>query len=442
MESIELLNTDITTYTIDELFSLLDINVDENSTTESVKKLIEDRTNLYIKTFTESGRVNLVHFFESIKKQLSGNNEKLTIAEEELLKYENKFDPFNKESKKTGDDMFNSNNGSGNPIHRKTVSKLLNVDSKFRSSYLNTTSSDFILDLPYPINNVIEIKFCDLELPITYYPFTAANQNNYFWFATYTQSQITTNTPYLYYFSIPDGNYSSDNLIKYMNDTFRTINTLDISSSTVPLKIFHDLSFNALNIANGTGKLTFTIDTGLNASNINKIVKVEFNFNCPALTVGDTLSRRVTSENEKNVYYVPTNIPIFQRMSWMLGFRDRFYTFTSSLITESVLNITGPRYLYIILEDFNKSSNINFLSSSKYGLLPDNILARVSLISSAFNVLKQTDFSVYAEPRYYYGPVNISKLRIRIVDEFARTLDLNSDDFSFTLRMTTIYSAT
>ena len=129
-------------------------------------------------------------------------------------------------------------------------------------------------------------------------------------------------------------------------------------------------------------------------------------------------------------------------MGWMLGFRDKNYSFTTSLITESVLNITGPRYLYIILEDFNKSSNVNFLSSSKYGLLPDNILARVSLISSAFNVLKQNDFSVYAEPRYYYGPVNISKLRIRIVDEFSRTLDLNSDDFSFTLRMTTIYSAT
>ena len=175
------INTDISTYTIDELFSLLDIKVDEKSTTENVKKLIEERANLYIKTFTESGRVNLVNFFESIKKELIGNNVKLTIAEEELLHYENKYNPNNKDGKKTGDDMFNSNNGSGNPIHRKTVSKLLNVDSKFRSNYLNTTSSDFILDLPYPINNVIEIKFSDLELPISYYPFTTANQNNYFW---------------------------------------------------------------------------------------------------------------------------------------------------------------------------------------------------------------------------------------------------------------------
>lgn len=435
------INTDISTYTIDELFSLLDIKVDENSTTENIKKLIEERANLYIETFTESGRVNLVNFFESIKKELIGNNVKLTIAEEELLHYENKYNPNNKDGKKTGNDMFNSNNGSGNPIHRKTVSKLLNVDSKFRSNYLNTTSSDFILDLPYPINNVIEIKFSDLELPISYYPFTTANQNNYFWFATYTQTQLVSNTPYIYYFFMPDGNYSFDNLIKYINTSFATISTMDISSVRIPIKVTHDLSFNSLNIVNGTGKLTFAIDASLNELNINPIVKAELNFNSPALA-NITYSTKVTEEFNKNIYYSPTNIPIFQRMGWMLGFRDKNYSFTTSLITESVLNITGPRYLYIILEDFNKSSNVNFLSSSKYGLLPDNILARVSLISSAFNVLKQNDFSVYAEPRYYYGPVNISKLRIRIVDEFSRTLDLNSDDFSFTLRMTTIYSAT
>ena len=162
MESLESINTDITTYTIDDLFSLLDINVDKNSTPESVKKLIEEKSNFYIKMFTESGRVKLVNFFESIKKELIGNNVKLTIAEEELLNYENKFEPFKGTKGSTGNDMFNSNNGSGNPIHRKTVSKLLNIDSKFRANYLNTTSSDFILDLPYPINNVIEIKFSDL----------------------------------------------------------------------------------------------------------------------------------------------------------------------------------------------------------------------------------------------------------------------------------------
>ena len=441
MESI---NTDITTYTLDELFSLLDIKVNEKSTTENVKKLIEDRTNLYIKTFTESGRVNLAHFFENIKKQLTGNNVKLTIAEEELLKYENKYDPFNKGVKKTnGDDMFNSNNGSGNPIHRKTVSKLLNIDSKFRSNYLNTSSSDFILDLPYPINNVIEIKFSDLELPLSYYPFTSTKQNNYFWFATYTQSQVTSNSPNIYYYSIPDGNYSFDNLIKYINNGIRSINTMDISSAHIPIKIVHDISFNNLNLINGTGKLNFTIDPGLNDLNINKIVKVELNFNSPSLTtINGFTSGRVEDDFNKNMYYVPTNIPLIQRMGWMLGFRDKFYSFTSSLISESVLNITGPRYLYIILEDFNKSSNINFLSSSKYGLLPDNILARVSLKGTAFNILSQNDFSVYAEPRYYYGPVNISKLHIKIVDEYSRILDLNNDDFSFTLRMTTVYSAT
>jgi hypothetical protein len=100
------------------------------------------------------------------------------------------------------------------------------------------------------------------------------------------------------------------------------------------------------------------------------------------------------------------------------------------------------QYLFLIVDDFNKSNNVNFISTSRYGLLPDNIIARISLKGAAFSIQSQNDFSIYAEPRYYFGPVNINKLQVRVVDEFARPLDLNQCDFSFTLRMTTVYSAT
>jgi hypothetical protein len=69
-------------------------------------------------------------------------------------------------------------------------------------------------------------------------------------------------------------------------------------------------------------------------------------------------------------------------------------------------------------------------------------MARVSVKGPAFSILAQNDYGVYAEPRYYFGPVNITKLQIKLVDEFSRLVDLNYSDFSFTLRMTTIYSAT
>jgi hypothetical protein len=67
---------------------------------------------------------------------------------------------------------------------------------------------------------------------------------------------------------------------------------------------------------------------------------------------------------------------------------------------------------------------------------------RPSLKGSPFNIQTQNDFSVYSEPRYYFGPVNISKLDIKILDEYGRIVSINNNDFSFTLRLTVIYSAT
>jgi hypothetical protein len=73
--------------------------------------------------------------------------------------------------------------------------------------------------------------------------------------------------------------------------------------------------------------------------------------------------------------------------------------------------------------------------------LPGNTIARISLKGAAFNVQAQNDFSVYTEPRLYFGPVNIAVLNIKIIDEYQRIVDLNGSNISFTLRLTSIYTS-
>jgi hypothetical protein len=442
------INTDITTYTIDELFSLLDITVDDNSTTENVKKIIENKADAYIKTFTDLGRDKLVIFFKNVKDELLGKK----------IEESNKLEPLESlASKSTKDDMFNSNNGAGNQIHRKTVTKILNIDSRFRPNYENTTSTNFILDLPYTISNVIEIKLCDLELPTTYYPFSTENQNNYFWFATYTSEQLISNTPNIYYYVIPDGNYYFDNLVTDMNEGLKLINTSDTGTDILfyplPISVSFDLNFNNIGgVGNGTGKLSFgimpTSFVDLSLNSVQQIVQVDLNFNAPQL-LGVTAPMRVINSIDISKYNLTSNIPLVQRCGWMLGFRNGYYTSFDTkespqlyYTAESILHIIGPSYLYLIFDDFNKSNNINFLTTSKKGMLSDNIIARISLKSPAFGIQSQNDFSVYSESRYYYGPVNIRKLHIKLIDEFGRLLNLNNNDFSCTFKLTTIYSVT
>ena len=42
--------------------------------------------------------------------------------------------------------------------------------------------------------------------------------------------------------------------------------------------------------------------------------------------------------------------------------------------------------------------------------------------------------------RCYFGPVDIMKLRIKLLDEFGRTIDLNKSDYSFTLKIEQLYN--
>ena len=396
------MNTDITSYSKDELFRLLNIQITKESSIETIKEQIAQRSDEYIESFRKKKNLDMSEFFEKVKKKLLG------IPDPEK-------EPEKKEKKE------------------RTVNKLLNIDSRFRQNYDRTSSTSFLIDLPYPINNVIEMKMCDLELPSTYYAIRSSLQNNYFWFATYTENQLLTQEPEIYYVSIEDGNYSPDTLIAKLNERIGQLDSTDVNFTPIPVKLYFDLDFNnSSGTGDGSGKVTIGLD------GITSIRRVDFNFH--ALPVPNKIADHIRDIETQRFYYSDSNIPLEQQFGWMLGFRKPMYELGTSYVSESILNILGPQYLFLVVEDFNKSNNINFIGTSRYGLLPDSIMARISLKVPAFSIQSQNDFSVYSEARTYFGPVNINKLQVRLYDEYSRLLDLNASDFSFTLRLTTIYS--
>jgi hypothetical protein len=427
------LNTDIGSYHIDELFSLLDIQVEQSMTTSVLKNQIEAKCEEYIKHFEELKKPDLVTFFTNVKHQLLGyeNDSTISTIQKTLLSYENEYIPFmnTKQVKPVQlNGMFEKNADTGNPIYRKTVSKLLNIDSRFRENYALGTSSDFTIDLPYPIHNVIEMTLCDLELPCSHYPLNQEHENNYLWI----KGTDTTHNSYYFFLYVPEGNYYYQKALDYLNNEL-----LDSIVFSMFNFVFDLESNNTANIGNGTGKVSFK----KKANTQHNFETIELNFNAPPIT-NQFASKVASSALDISFYDKKSNIPLEQRFGWMLGYRNPMYTSLLAYTSESILNILGPQYVFLIVDDYNKSNNVNFISASRYGMLPDNIIARISLKGSTFTIQSQNDFSVYAEPRFYYGPVNISKLTIRLVDEHNRTLLMNDSDFSFTLRMTTVYSKT
>jgi len=47
--------------------------------------------------------------------------------------------------------------------------------------------------------------------------------------------------------------------------------------------------------------------------------------------------------------------------------------------------------------------------------------------------------SLVTTARQYFGPVDIQKLGVQLLDEYGRVIDLNNMDFSFCLTLQSIY---
>ena len=78
----------------------------------------------------------------------------------------------------------------------------------------------------------------------------------------------------------------------------------------------------------------------------------------------------------------------------------------------------------------NKFPNENLiLNDNYYHALLNSIIGQQISVSAA-NAIKK---------RFYFGPVDISRLQLQILDEFGRVLDLNNMDYSMALNLVCLY---
>ena len=124
---------------------------------------------------------------------------------------------------------------------------------------------------------------------------------------------------------------------------------------------------------------------------------------------------------------------------WIIGFRNGVYTNNLNYVSEGVVDVTGPKYMFLAIDDYKNNVNNNFYSAFNSSILNKNILARISLQANTFNVLEQNNLNLVTTPREYFGPVDIQILNVQLLDEYGRIVDLNNMDFSFCLTLTTVY---
>lgn len=295
-----------------------------------------------------------------------------------------------------------------NPLRKRTIRKNLNIDTRFRDNYYANSSTNFNLSLPTNFNDVIQMQLASIELPTSFYAISKQYGNNYF-SITIHFSDDTSQSKVI---EIPEGNYTQQTIMDVINT--------QLTNASLP---FSYVSF----IVNLTGTNTGSSQTlvGLN-STYNpppspSITSFELNFQTDRNGLDDR------------------NTPLPLKLGWVLGFRNGLYTENLNYVSEGIVDTSGPKYLFLVVDDYNTSVNNGFFSAFNSSILNKNILARISLQAGPFETLNQNNLNIITTPREYFGPININNLTIQLLDEYGRIVDLNNMDYSFCLTLVTVY---
>jgi hypothetical protein len=293
-----------------------------------------------------------------------------------------------------------------NPLKKRSLRQYLNIDTRFRDNYYNSLSTNFQFDLPIKFSSVATMQLTAFEIPKTYYYISNKLGNNFF------TIRIEEDNSYQVIF-VPDGNYTPATMVDYLN---HYVSGVDGPLSTTAK--YNDLVFTLnTNVTSGTGQLVVGIADGATLFDFT----LDFDTN---RTGGDDNS---------------TPLPL--KLGWILGFRSGRYSGSPNYVSEAPVDLNGIKYMYLVVDDYNNNVNNSFYSAFNSSILNKNILARISLQTGTgfLDVNSQNNLLLTTTARQYFGPVDIQKLKIQLLDEYGRVIDLNNMDYSFCLSLQSIY---
>lgn len=161
-----------------------------------------------------------------------------------------------------------------------------------------------------------------------------------------------------------------------------------------------------------------------------------------------TLAYNQTTINPKSI--------LFKTAGWMMGFRNPFYEVTNTYYFDfytgtSVTKIYGNlqsegiygsgvnTYIYLCIDDFNNNYKRNVISNNETFLLSNNILAKIPVTASSNALIIYNENDKINKTREYFGPIDISRIKIKVIDKYGSVIDLNGNNFTFTLELMQLY---
>lgn len=302
------------------------------------------------------------------------------------------------------DKIFNNFNnpivpGTINSIKRITKYVNLHINSAFRNNYYKSQSTNFSYNLPNSYHNVVSLKLNSIELKHTW---LLINERNNFFYIEINNEKFKIEL---------------DILQANINLSAEIINQLEIFKQEHNI----DISFT---LSNAESVLTNNIFANLFISSfniINSLVPINIIF---------------FEESDNNNF--------LNTLGWILGFRTSKYTNLSInkiLNSETFFNINPLDTIYLSINDFQYNYNETNIICFDKTTLDDHILSKLSIDEFSTSIyINSSDYEKNSlSKRTYNGPINLSKIEVKLYDKFGNILDNKNYDFTFSLQLEILY---
>lgn len=386
---------------------------DKNKLEQYVAKIkkIEHFENYNVQTLIEKLEPTLIN-----KKKQSSSNPDVPPNPRDVLdnplneKYHNvhTVHPVNINGKNMTNQVVNTQvNAVGpgflNSIKRVTQLQNLNLNSCFRTNYYQSSPCDFLYPIPSEIKNVVSMKLASIEIPNAWYLFSQLQKNNHFTIVIIKKEpQDSKDSKTAFLITIPDGNYDSDTLTHYLNTTY----FYESATET-------DLKYIKFSIDPHNFKTKFEI--------VETFELIELRFSL--------------------LFLEDINQNMMNTMGWMIGFRmPKYYDIQKQICSEGLFDAGGDRYIYVSINDYQyNNNNLNIIGFDK-SMLNEDVIAKIPMVNGKLSLIIDSGNDL-VKKRTYNGPVNLSRLHVKIMDKFGTTIDLNHMDFSLTLELEILYES-
>ena len=320
--------------------------------------------------------------------------------------------------KNSNNKNYKRQNGIIKSLEKETQSISLHINSIFRDNYYLTSSTDFTYTLPVNCENIKSLKLTSISLPNTWYLFSSEKGNNRFtieFFQRNDQGERTSGETNIYQIVIPDGNYTSEQLTRYLNTTYfqdyREGETVFDQNEKRLRNIRFQIDENSL-------KSSFHL---LDTTGVSDATNLSFDIN-------------FIDEN---------NNSLIHSSGWILGFRKAKYkNIFKKIQSESLYDGGGDRYIYFCLDDYQLNKTDNNIVCLDNTYMEKNILAKLNISTNSFGIQIEDNPDngfIHTKTRNYNGLVDIKKIKVKLIDMYGNIINLNLMDFSFTLELEKLY---